>query len=268
MTLTPEPEFPSAPEGNQTQEALANIDQSLLTQFASGPSSLIDQEVVGAISRLKNKENPPSVWKLILNPKAAYTSLQAFWGETNAYTNARRAIAQATLTQVRFGEEDLTRDTLLAYMTSLKTSLGPMLPEFCNQHGVEIAPENSIAEMLQLLRLNHAIVSVAKYQQALAKQMERYIKTRTHNEAALAISQQRKESLPGLIQSQRDSFPLQRQVVFQNVSHTSSMLGGIPAAALGGLVGGSFEGLRVGVDTGIKWAGEKLRNLKEKFIKA
>lgn len=250
------------------QEALANIDQSLLTQFAKGPSSLIDQEVIGAINRLKNKENPPSVWKLILNPKAAYTSLQAFWGETNAHTNARRAIAQATLTQVRFGEEDLTRDTLLAYMTSLKTSLGPMLPDFCNQHGVEIAPENSIAEMLQLLRLNHAIVSVAKYQQELAKQMEKYIKTRTHNEAALAISEQRNTNLPTLIASQRESLPLQRQVVFQRVAHTSSIVGGVPAAAIGGLVGGSFEGLIVGVDTGKKWVGEKLGKLKQRFGRA
>lgn len=255
------------PEANRTQETLANIDQSLLTQFAKGPSSLIDQEVVGAISRLKNKENSPSVWKLILNPRAAYTSLQAFWGETNAFTNARRAIAQATLTQVRFGEEDLTRDTLLAYMTSLKTALGPMLPDFCDQRGVERPPENSIAEMLQLLRLNHAIVSVAKYQQELAKQMEKYFKTRTKNEAALAISQQRQASLPGLIQSQRDSLPLQRQVVFQKVAHTSSIVSGVPAAAVGGLVGGSFEGLRVGVDTGIKWVGEKLGNLKQRFIR-
>lgn len=124
--------------------SLETVDQALLDQYAQGPSSLIDQDVLAALGRLRDKQNPPAVWQLILNPVAGYQTLRAFWGETSAHANARRAIATAVLTQVEWGKEDMKRDAVLNYMTSLKTALGPMLPEFCRQHGVPVPPEKPL----------------------------------------------------------------------------------------------------------------------------
>lgn len=246
-------------------EQTNEVDRQLLTAFASGPSSLIDQEVLGALNQLKEKQHRPAVWQLILNPIAAYKTLQAFWGETDAKANARRAIATSVLTQVKWGEEDLQRDTVLNYMKALKTSLGYMLPEFCEQHGIAIPRENSINEMLQLLRLNHAIVSVAKYQKELAKSMEQVIAERTTTEAALAISHSRSQMLPRLIQSQEQSLPLKRKLVFQNTAHTASLVGGVPVAAATGFASGVVGGLIIGLAEGISWTGKQLGKVTARF---
>lgn len=132
-----------------------------------------------------------------------------------------------------------------------------MLSGFCNQYGVETPSENSIAEMIQLIKLNHAIVSVAKFQQKFSQQMEIVIAEKAKNEAALIISENRNKTLPDLIDSRRDSLPLRRKIIFQNVAHGSSLVGGIPTAIAGGVVGGALAGMAVGFDSGIKWIEEK-----------
>lgn len=119
--------------------------------------------------------------------------------------------------------------------------------------------------MLQLLRLNHAIVSVAKYQKELSSQMEQVIVERTRNEAALAVSHSRQAVLPGLIASQSQSFPLQRQVVFQNTAHRASLVSGVPVAVAAGLVGGAIEGLVIGFSTSIRWSREQLEKVGSGF---
>lgn len=219
---------------------------SLQEAFKKGPSSLIAGQVIESIEKLKQDNIQPKVWHLLLNPVAGFKALQAMVGETSAQANAKRLIAQTVNVQVQIAGQDIKRDTLLAYTHSLQENLGEMLPGFCQDHGVNPPRPGSVAEMIQLIKLNYQIVTVNEYQFKLQEAMQTVIKRQAQLESKKMLAHVNNQELPTLIQERDTSYPLQRKLIYQNAAQVGSLVTGIPAALATGAVVGIFGGGLIG----------------------
>ena len=240
-----------------------SIDQDLTSRLAKGPSSLIDEQVLAGLNRLQDRNPSFTALQLIANPVAGIGVLSAFWGEAMAYASARKTVSQAVQKQVKWGELDIQRDMAIHYMDTLKGSLGHMLPQFCSDQGIDIPPANSIAEFQTLLKLNLAVVGVAKYEQLLQGQMDQLLLTRTRIEGRLANSEINSQLLPHLIKSQEQSFPLVETAIHQTVAHKSALVSGAIGATIFGAVVGFFRGAIVAINPEISWGQKKADQFKQ-----
>jgi len=236
---------------------------SLLEAFSDGPSSLIANQVIESIDRLKQENIQPKVWQLFFNPAAGYNALQAITGEASAHANAKRIIAQTVKDQVEIAGQDVKRDTLLAYINSLQKNIGHMLPGFCQDHGIDIPRSGSVDEMMQLIKLNFQIVSVNEYQQKLQEAMNNVFKKQADLKSKQMLANIHAQELPNLITNREKSYPLQRQVIYQKTGQIGSLFGGIPAAFTAAVIVGLAEGSYWGGQTAVKFFSEKIGQAKQ-----
>lgn len=219
-----------------------SIDPALVKAFGEGASSLVAKPVLDAIDDLKNLKRPDAL-ALWSNPKAALSVLSAAWGEADAFAQARAVIARSALEQVRIGDTDIRRDTLLVYMKSLSKSLSPLLPDFYRANGLNPAPSGSIAEMYMLVRLNASIMTVKSSEAELSRQMHNLMLERVRAEGSLTIAREQAKGLPGVIAAERESMPLVRERWFQKVTHGTSKFFGTGTSFVGGIIIGIVEGV-------------------------
>lgn len=251
--------------GGEPLEGLVEnpIDPDLKALLEQGPSSFMDEQVMTGLRALKENDTPYTVMQFIANPVAGFKVLKAFWDKADAKANAKRTVALSVQKIVKWGDMDIQADMALSYQNELRKKIGNLLPDFVAQHGLESAPKNSIAEVMQLIRLSASLAAVPKYHDEIKQAMELLVAENIHNESQLALSQMRVDTLPSLIESRDKSLPLVRNEIFQRTAHVSAVAIGIPVAAVTGGLGGGIEAAKIGFKSGIDWVRAKYDSLKQ-----
>ena len=178
---------PSLPQNQQ--DALDRIDQGLVDRISEGPSSLIDQLVVGTLQNLTRAEMPRAR-ELLFTPRAAWQTFSALQKEKNAQASLRNTVAETALGMAKLAEDDMKAKVFGIFINNLRKTYGDSIQVYCEEHGIPAPQEGSNAEQLLLIRINSTQLGLAKYKERMTIQWEKFAQQRADLEGQIAMSEQ------------------------------------------------------------------------------
>lgn len=266
---------------------LKGISQELLNSIKEGPSSIIDQDVIGLLQKLPT-EHQLTWWEMVLSPRQAIAQLNAEGEERKAKSTIRASVATTALTVAEYAEQDLKSKIFRSFVGQLRKTYDIEL--FCRENGLDVPEEGSLQESHLLLQNHFAWLAQAKRQVEIQKQIELYVaeKVRLQGEIAMAkmrtellpaliqanlqkdtgISEVKARELPALIKAREEEFPLQRKATGQKAGHYVGMATTAIFAGLAGGVVGVFGGVAIGSAEVIGWTARRLEEVKAKASEA
>lgn len=189
------------------------------------------------------------VLQYLANPRAAYYALRTIMETHGEHARSDANVRRMTALGPQKQHE---RTIFLLYLDSLKDAFRPRMQQWCERHGRNEPVADSLDEAYTLLHMQNEIHSFITYQQELARQMQRLMKTRAKTEGRIESANRSIEQLPFLLSRRYAAHPLQRELVFQTASHYSGMFFGIPAA----IIAGGLRGIGAGIQTGFRKGGD------------
>ena len=258
LSVRPAPIEPTGLEDlpSDQRASLEKIDGKLIQQLAEGPSSLVDQAVIGMMQKLP-EATWPSLKALILSPGAAWRILNALDDEQNAKAHIRSTMSESALEMSKMAGDDVKRKVFKVFIEHLDEVYASSIQTFCREQHVSVPPQDSLDYQRLLIRINAGQLALENYREHLEKQWGKFVKVKADLEGELAVAKQKGDALPALIDARRTQYSLEREKTTQIAAHISGTAGGIVGAIPGGFIGGTIvgfvEGIRVGSDIVAKW---------------
>jgi len=237
--------------GGEKDEAIPPIDRKLRKALESGPSSLIDEEVIKRLAGITGKTPagrvPLKAW--LLNPRAVAEVLRAIAGEATADAGLRKAISETTRWLAGVAGDDAKRDALLSYIESLEEALADYVPTFCEERKIPVPQKGTLARMALLLRINAEMRALQARAHKITEKGEELIEKQVNIQAKRAENQMLAKEMPSTIEADRQANVLKEREITEKARHLASNFAAVVSGAITGAIGGLYAGLESSVST-------------------